>query len=306
MSIVRTSRERPAAPPPPDGEPAPGPRRGRGARHLLALPTVVWAGLFFVAPLCLLIVYSFGSAEFLMLDVHFGWTLRNYANVFEGIYLEAIVRSLLLSLAATVGCLLIGLPVAYTISRQRGRTQTLLLVAVLVPFWTSFVVRTYAMVNLLADGGPLADALSALGLVDGRIHLLYTSGGVLIGMIYTYLPLMVLPLFVALERADVSLRAAAADLGAPPRRAFRRVVLPLAVPGIVAGCILVGIPAAGEYVVPAILGGDKTLMYGNVVSSQFVAVGNYPFGAALSVTLMAALTAFLIVTRMRTARAEAT
>jgi ABC-type spermidine/putrescine transport system permease subunit I len=274
------------------------------SRHLLSLPTVICAGLFFVVPLALLLVYSFGSNDFISLDVTFGWTLENYRQVFEGIYLNAILRSLLISLGTVVGCLLIGFPVAYGISRQRGRVQTLLLVAVLVPFWTSFVVRTYSMVELLSDSGPLGDLLRAFGLAENGMGLLYGSGGVLIGMIYTYLPLMILPVFVALDRAGPGLRAAAADLGAPPRRVFRRVVFPLAVPGVVAGCLLVGIPAAGEYVVPSILGGDKTLMYGNVVSNHFLGTGDYPFGSALSMTLMAILTVILVATRIRTARLE--
>jgi ABC-type spermidine/putrescine transport system permease subunit I len=275
-------------------------------RQLLALPTAALAGLFFGAPLVLLVLYSVGTSDFITQEVGFGWTLENYGEVFDGLYLEAIIRSLLISLGTVVGCLLIGFPVAYTISRQKRSVQTLLLIAILLPFWTGFVVRTYAMVNLLSDAGPLASLLTTLGLVDGRIHVLYEPAGVVIGLIYSYLPLMILPLYVALDRADASIRAAAADLGAPPRRVFRRVVLPLATPGIVAGCILVGIPAAGEYVVPSILGGGKTLMYGNVIADNFVVSGNYPLGAALSTTLMAVLTTILILTRIRRPRARLT
>ena len=277
------------------------PRRGwRSPRQLLLLPTAGWTLALFLGPLVLLVVYSFGSIDLLTFQVHFGWTLSNYGDVFSDLYLETIGRSLLLSVGSTLGCLVIGFPLAYAISRQRGKWQVLLLIGVMVPFWTSFVVRTYGLVNLLDDNGPLADLLQWLGLVD-NLRLLYTPWSIAIGMVYTYLPLMVLPLFVALERLDPAVMHAAADLGAPPRRVFRRVVLPLAAPGIAAGCVLVGVPATGEYVVPAILGGDKTLMYGNVVANQFTGLGNYPFGAALAVTLTTLVTFVLLVSRRRAA-----
>jgi spermidine/putrescine transport system permease protein len=179
-----------------------------------------------------------------------------------------------------------------------------LLVAVLVPFWASFVVRTYALVNLLSDGGPVADALRAIGIGDGAPGIMYTPLAVAIGIVYSYLPLMILPLFVALERIDPSLLQASADLGASSFRSFRRVTLPLAVPGIVAGCVLVGIPATGEYVIPAILGGGKTLLVGNVIADQFLKVGDYPFGSALAVALVLALLAILVIARSRLRHAE--
>jgi spermidine/putrescine transport system permease protein len=277
------------------------PRRGwRSPRQLLLLPTAGWTLALFLGPLVLLVVYSFGSIDLLTFQVHFGWTLSNYGDVFSDLYLETIGRSLLLSVGSTLGCLLIGFPLAYAISRQRGKWQVLLLIGVMVPFWTSFVVRTYGLVNLLDDNGPLANLLQWLGLVE-NMRLLYTPWSIAIGMVYTYLPLMVLPLFLALEHLDPAVLHAAADLGAPPRRVFRRVVLPLAAPGIAAGCVLVGVPATGEYVVPAILGGDKTLMYGNVVANQFTGLGNYPFGAALAVTLTTLVTFVLLISRRRAA-----
>jgi spermidine/putrescine transport system permease protein len=276
-------------------------RRGwRSPRQLLLLPTAGWTLALFLGPLVLLVVYSFGSIDLLTFQVRFGWTLSNYGDVFSDLYLETIGRSLLLSVGSTLGCLIIGFPLAYAISRQRGKWQVLLLIGVMVPFWTSFVVRTYGLVNLLDDNGPLANLLQWLGLVE-NMRLLYTPWSIAIGMVYTYLPLMVLPLFVALERLDPAVLHAAADLGAPPRRVFRRVVLPLAAPGIAAGCVLVGVPATGEYVVPAILGGDKTLMYGNVVANQFTGLGNYPFGAALAVTLTTLVTFVLLISRRRAA-----
>jgi ABC-type spermidine/putrescine transport system permease subunit I len=279
--------------------------RGLG-RHALALPSVGWTVLFFIAPLCLLLLYSFGTTNVLTYEVQFGWTTANYTGVFHGLYIDAILRSLLLSAAATFACLLIGFPVAYTIARARGRWQLVLLLMVMVPFWTSFVVRTYGVFNLIGDNGPLYQMLRSLGLVEGGIHLLFTPVGVAIGIVYSYLPLMVLPLYVALERIDPALLDAANDLGAPPRRVLRRVILPLAMPGIAAGCVLVGIPAVGEYVIPQILGGGKTLMIGNVVADQFLDIGNYPFGAALAIVLTVIVMLVLVVLRSRADRAEET
>jgi ABC-type spermidine/putrescine transport system permease subunit I len=265
----------------------------RLGRHALALPSIGWTTLFFLAPLGLLLVYSFGSTNVLTFQVQFGWTTSNYHDIFQTLYLKTILRSLELSLGATIACLLIGFPVAYTIARVRSRWQTVLLVMVMVPFWTSFVVRTYGIYNLISDSGPL-----------GGLNMLFTPLGVGIGIVYTYLPLMILPLFVALERMDPALIDAAQDLGAPPWRVFRRVVLPLARPGIIAGCILVGVPATGEYVIPQILGGGKTLMFGNVVSDQFLNVGDYPFGAALAVAFTALLMVVLVVLRSRAREEE--
>jgi spermidine/putrescine transport system permease protein len=273
-------------------------------RTLLALPGFAWTSLFFVAPLLLLLVYSFGQINIFTFQVDWGWTLDSYRRLDNGLYIDPIVRSLVLSLGATLLCLVIGFPVALWISRLSGRAQTLALVAVMIPFWSSFVVRTYALVNLLGDGGPLADLLHRLHLASDSPGLLYTPTSIAIGIVYSYLPLMILPLFVALERIDPSLLAAAADLGAAGHRVFRRVVLPLAAPGIVAGCILVGVPATGEYTIPAILGGDKTLMVGNVIADQFLKVGDYPFGSALAMMLMAVLTVILVAARSRLQRFE--
>jgi ABC-type spermidine/putrescine transport system permease subunit I len=273
-------------------------------RHALAVPSIGWTTLFFVAPLVLLFVYSFGTTELLTYRVTFGWTTEHYRHVFEGLYLDAILRSLLLSVSTTLACLLIGFPVAYTIARAPRRWQLALLLMVMVPFWTSFIVRTYGVFNVIGDRGPLQQALHALGVVDGDIHLLFTPAGVALGLIYSYLPLMILPLYVALERIDPALEDAAGDLGAGPFSALRKVVLPLAMPGIVAGSLLVGIPAAGEYVIPQILGGGKTLMVGNIVALQFLDIGDYPFGSALAMVLTAIVMVVLLVLRSRTARAE--
>ncbi len=269
-------------------------------RHLLIAPTAIWTILFSLAPISLLAVYSFAQVDLVTFDVDFIWTTDSYQRIWGDVYVRTLVRSIGISLAATVICLVIGYPVALTIARRRGRAQTLLLIGIMVPFWTSLVVRTYGLVDLLADSGPIADGLRAAGVLDGRLDVLYSPWGVAIGVVYDYLPLMVLPIYVTLERIDPMLLVAASDLGASRRRALWRVTVPLSKPGIAAGCILVGIPALGEYVIPAILGGDKTLMYGNVLSDQFLVVGDTPFGSALAISLMVMVGAVAIVTSLGT------
>lgn len=273
--------------------------RAARARSLLALPSLVWWLLFFMVPLGILVVYSFGQLDIITFKMSWGWTIDNYPRIKDPLYLNAIGRSLMLALGATVGTFILGFPVAYYISRQRGRFQQLLIISVLIPFWVSFVIRTYAWINVLDENGPLASGLRRLGLLHGSLGLAYSNKAVLIGMVATYLPLMVLPLFVALERIDDSLIHAASDLGANGRRTMWRVVFPLARPGIASGCLLVGVPAIGEYVIPSILSGGKTLMLGNVIGDQFLTVGDYPFGAALASSFMLALTLFLVIARMR-------
>jgi spermidine/putrescine transport system permease protein len=273
-------------------------------RQLLVAPSAGWTLLFFLVPLGIMVVYSFGQRDVVSLKLHWGWTVQNYIDIVDSLYLHAIVRSIALSVTATALCLLIGFPVAYYISRQAPRRQNLLLLAIMIPFWTSFLVRTYAWVNLLANQGLLQRMGEKFGLVHGTLDVLYTPTAIGIGLVYSYLPLMVFPLYIALERIDPALSEAASDLGARRHRVFLRVTVPLAMPGVIAGCIIVGIPATGEYVVPAILGGGKTLMYGNVVASQFFEVGNFPFGAALAVSLMTAMTVVLLLSRKRVTRLE--
>jgi ABC-type spermidine/putrescine transport system permease subunit I len=273
-------------------------------RHLQVAPALAWTAAFFIAPLGLLLFYSFGSIDLVTFKIEHGWTASNYGRVFESLYLTTIGRSLLLSTAATIACLVIGFPVAYAISRAGRRMQLVLLVAIMVPFWTSMLIRTYAWVSLLGNQGAIEDVLRSVGLVQGSLDLLYTPSAVAIGIAYGYLPLMILPLFVALERIDPRVSEAAADLGATTWRTFRRVTLPLATPGIVAGCVMVGVPATGEYVIPAILGGNKTLMYGNVVADQFLNVGDWPFGSALAMTFMAGITVVLFASRFAASRSR--
>lgn len=272
--------------------------RARGAlRHGLVLPTALLTLTCFLVPLGLIAVYSFGSVDLVSFEVHFGWTVANYKAFASSLYVHSLLRSVLLSVGTTLVCALMGLTLAYFISRQEPRLQRILLVAIIVPFWTSFIVRIYSWVDLLQNLGPIDRLARALHLTEGHIDVLYTPTAIGIGIAYTYLPLMVLPIYVSLERIDPAVYHAAADLGATPWRQFRRVVLPLAKPGLIAGMIIVGVPAMGEYVIPEILGGGKTLMVGNILANQFQETGNYPFGSALAVTLMVVLMILLFLLR---------
>jgi ABC-type spermidine/putrescine transport system permease subunit I len=253
----------------------------------------------FVVPLTLILVYSFASENLISFDVNFGWTTANFRAFGSSLYLSTLLRSVGLSVGTTAVCGVLGLSLAYFISRQSPRAQRLLLAAVIIPFWTSFIVRTYSWVDLLQNDGPIDRLARSIGIIGSHSHIniLYTPTSIAIGIVYSYLPLMILPIYVSLERIDPAIYNAGADLGATPWRQFRRIVLPLATPGLIAGCIIVGIPAMGEYVIPEILGGGKTLMVGNIIANQFQDTGNYPFGSALAVTLMVLLMAVLFFLR---------
>ncbi|MDP9242181.1 MAG: ABC transporter permease [Actinomycetota bacterium] len=272
-------------------------RRFLAARQLLLVPSLAWFLVFFVAPLVLVAVHSFGQISFVTFNMRFGWTLENYRHISDPIYFRTLTRSLVLSATTTLLCLLLGYPLAYFLSRLSVKWQRIGLLAVIVPFWASFVVRTYSLVNLLENGGPVDDIARRLHLTSGHIDFLYSAGSIAAGMVYSYLPLMILPIYVALERIDDSLLDAASDLGASGSSLFRRVILPLGKPGVVAGAVIVGISATGEYVIPEILGGGKTLMLGNVVADQFLNVGNYPFGSAIAMSLLGLLIVLMLLGR---------
>ena len=203
-----------------------------------------------------------------------------------------LLRSLWIATASTLGCLLLGFPLALFISRS-GRRKNLYLSLVILPFWTSFLVRTYAWMFLLRDTGLVNATLQKLGLIHDPLPLLYNDGAVIIGLVYSYLPFMVLPLYATLERLDKSLLEAAADLGARPLQAMWRVVVPLCAPGIRAGFVLVFIPCLGAYLTPDLLGGGKSVMVGNLIQNQFTSARDWPFGSALSLVLMGIVMALL-------------
>ena len=263
-----------------------GRRRKGGPRYpgWLALPSLGWYSAFFLAPLGFVVAYSFAEISGFA-DVAFTWNLENYRYLWDPLYGQVFLRTGGLALFGTVTTLLLGFPFAYWLARYAPR-KNLLLLLVIIPFWTSFLIRTYAWLIILDPEFPVFRWLGT--------DLLYTTTAVYIGVVYNYLPLMVLPLYAALERLDWSLVDAAQDLGDPPWRSFRRITLPLALPGIVAGSLLVFIPLTGEYLIPAILGGNKTAYTGSLIAQQFSEAHDWPFGSAIAIVVVVGMTIVLL------------
>jgi spermidine/putrescine transport system permease protein len=254
---------------------------------LLLLPLIVWAVAFVVAPAAIMLVYSFLERGTLGGVVWGAPTLENYAGVGDPVYLRIVLRSIGYAALTTAICLAAGYPVAYLIGRADTRYRNLLLMLVMIPFWTSFLIRTYAWVTILKSQGFLNSSLLAFGFISEPLDLLYTPGAVVVGLVYTFLPFMILPIFTSVEKLDGALIEAALDLGAGPVRAFSRVIVPLTSPGISAGVLLVFVPALGIYAVNDILGGGRVDMIGNIIENQIKGnARNWPFGAALGTALL--------------------
>ncbi|MCS7031472.1 MAG: ABC transporter permease [Gloeomargarita sp. SKYG116] len=267
-------------------------------RVLLVIP-VLWLGIFFILPLLLLVIYSFLTHQGYG-NVAWQWTWENYARLWQPTYGEIFLRSVVLALGTTLVCLLLGYPLALWIATQPRPWRTVALLLVIVPFWTNFLVRTYAWMVLLGQRGVINSLLMGLGLLTEPLNLLFTPLSVGIGLVYGYLPFMVLPLYSTLEKFDFTLVWAAQDLGANFWQVLYRILLPLSRRGITVGCLLVFIPSVGAFITPDILGGAKSLMVGNVVQNQFLKTLDWPLGAALSVILMALIVIpILIYLRLR-------
>jgi len=266
---------------------------------------MLWLVLFFLVPLLIMAAYSLmprGTYG----GVQPGFTLQHYRRFFDPLYLAILQRTLVWSLVCTAVCLLLGYPVAYLVARA-GRWRAALLFLVVLPFWTSFLVRTFAMIFLLRDSGLVNNVLLRLGLIDAPLTLLYTPFAVLLGLVYGFLPFMILPIYASLEKLDPTLLEAAETLGATPLAGFRRITLPLSLPGVVAGCFLVFIPAMGSFLTSDLLGGAKQLMIGNLIQNQFAAARNWPFGSAASFVVTAlVLVAVTVYLRVRDRAAEGT
>jgi spermidine/putrescine transport system permease protein len=239
-----------------------------------------------------MLVYSFCQHTYnsnVRTGVSWVFTLENYLNAFDSAYIQAIFRSFWIAIANTLICLVIGYPIAYYISRKPPKLRSILFILVIIPFWTNFIVRTYAWMVILRENGLINTVLMRMGLINEPLQLLFTNGAVITGLVYGYLPFMILPLYASIEKVNPSLLEAAYDLGANRFQTFLRVMLPLTMPGIIAGSILVFIPTLGAFVTPDLLGGAKVMMIGNVIQNQFTKVRNVPFGSALSFILLSAV-----------------
>ncbi|HEY9730732.1 MAG TPA: ABC transporter permease [Drouetiella sp.] len=260
--------------------------------QLILLPAGLWLSVFMVLPLVILLVYSLGSRDDLG-QIVLGLNFENYSRFFTGPYLKSLLRSLVLASSTTAICLFLGtlfsLWLAFSVPKEKQNFFMTLMVA---PLWTSFLLRIYAWMTILRPTGIFTEALQALGWQNPPV-LLYTPWAVLLGMVYNYLPFMVLPLYASLEKLDTRLLEAAADLGATPWQSFLKVTLPLSSKGMVAGSIMVFVPALGDYVTPDLLGGAKTMFIGNLIQNQFLTVRDWAFGSAVS-TILIVIVSFAI------------
>src|ERR687894_1740975 len=254
-----------------------------GLAALLA-PVTLWLGLFFLVPLLFIVAYSFGTSGAYG-GITLGFNPGNYLLVFDPLYLEIIVRSFGIAALTTLLCLALGYPLAYFIVFKGRRWRNALVLLVMVPFWTSLLIRAYAWVVILGGNGIANRTLQFLGITDEPLTLIFTPEAVLMGMVYSYLPFMILPLYAALEKFDTRLKEAAQDLGASRWHTFWKVTFPLSMPGVIAGSILVFIPSAGEFVIPNLLGGARTVMIGNLIQQQFLSARDWAFGSALAILL---------------------
>lgn len=284
-----------ASPPRPPLPPRPGMRRRatRAAPYLMLAPGILWLAVFFVFPTLWMLLISLSSGD-LESGFRLTGTLAAYRDAL-GSFTRQFSNSLTYGSIATILCFLIGFPVAYTIAFRGGRYKNLLLFLVIAPFFTSFLIRTISWKILLGDNGPLLSALKGIGLLSPDFSILGTAPAVIAGLTYNFLPFMILPLYVSLEKIDPRLIEAAHDLYAGRWGAFRRVTLPLSLPGVFAGSLLTFIPAIGDYVNAELLGNPSTRMIGNVIQSQFFLLGNYQVPAALSFILMVAILVAVLV-----------
>ena len=259
-------------------------------RFVIALP-FLWLGIFFLLPFALVLAIALGTnAPDSVPPVELGIGLKSFTLLFtDDLYLAAWLTSLRIAAASTLVALLLGYPMAYAIARAAPERRPLLLMLVVLPFWTSFLIRVYAWMGLLDENGLLNQFLRWSGIATDPGTILGTEWAVHLGIVYAYLPFMVLPLYAVLEKLDMSLLEAAADLGARPFAAFLTVTLPLSLPGIVAGCLLVFIPAVGEFVIPDLLGGTDTLMIGKVLWDEFFTNADWPLASAVAICLLALL-----------------
>ncbi|WP_217356507.1 ABC transporter permease subunit [Ruegeria atlantica] len=268
-------------------------------RQIVTVVPFLWLLVFFLAPF--FIVAKISLAELAIASPPFTslieWTgdgimtirlvFDNFVYIWEdSLYFDTYVNSLKISVTSTFLCLLFGYPIAYAIVRSGPVAKPLLLFAIILPFWTSFLLRVYSWMGLLADQGTINNLLIALGIIDEPIRMLYTEFAVYIGIVYTYMPFMILPLYANMEKLDNSLNEAAADLGSRPTNTFFKITLPLTMPGIVAGSLLVFIPATGEYVIPDLLGGGNVQMIGRVLYNEFSRNSDWPVAAAVAIVLL--------------------
>lgn len=248
-------------------------------------PVIIWLILFIAAPLLYVLYISFMQRGTYG-GIVYKFTLDNYIRTMDPLYFNVFLKTLELALVTTLATILLGYPFAYALAHAKGRKKILLMVLLMVPFWTNSIIRTYGWIILLRTEGVINHFLLSLHIISHPLTLIYTDFATILGMIYTLFPFMVLPLFTSIEKLDKTLLEAAADLGAKPRKAFLKVTLPLTMPGVFAGSLMVFIPALGIFYIPDLMGGGKSILMGNLIKNQFLTARDWPFGAALSMVLI--------------------
>jgi spermidine/putrescine transport system permease protein len=284
----------------------------KGQLYLLS-PALLLISIFLILPLTMIVIFSFlvpgtyGGVEWIFstnayVQFLFEEDFLTEALVFNANYLAIFLNSLLLAIVATVLCLIIGFPTAYFIATRPEKTRTIWLFAITIPYWVNLLIRTVAMLFLIRDQGPINAILMGTGITSEPVHIAYSNFAVGLGLFYSYLPFMVLPIYASIERLDFSLVEAAHDLYAKRWQTLRHVIIPVVKPGVIAGCLLVFIPSLGAFIAPDILGGGKSLMIGNLIALQFQGSRNWPFGAALAVILLTIILIVLMVFARRSAK----
>ena len=251
----------------------------------------MWSLVFIVFPLFLILVYAFNSSSGMSLE-GYGITFDNFRRVFEPLYIKIFFVSILLAIASTVLCVLIGYPVAYFISRMKDKWRNSLMLLFVVPMWMNFLLRTYAWLTLLGYNGLINKFLGLFGIAP--LNLMYNMSAIMLGMVYNFLPFMVLPIYSTLVKMDKSLMEAARDLGATNSQIFKKVILPLSLPGVYTGITMVFIPAISTFVIPDLLGGNRFYLIGNLIEKQFTFTGDWAFGSAISIVLIAIMFILLL------------
>ena len=255
-------------------------KKNNGSSTLPASPYIVWSTLFIVIPLIIIVFFSFTQET----SSGYSFTLENFKRVLNSQYVSVFKRSLILAFESTVLCLILGYPVAYFISKMKSNKRNILIMLFIVPMWMNFLLRTYAWLPILGKNGVINNFLSAIGL--NTINILYTDAAVLLGMVYNFLPFMILPIYTVLIKMDNSLIDAAADLGANKRQIFTKVIFPLSMPGVITGITMVFMPAVSTFVISRLLGGGQYMLLGNLIETQFTTMGDWNFGSALAIFMM--------------------
>ncbi|MEW9121660.1 MAG: ABC transporter permease [Thermotaleaceae bacterium] len=254
-------------------------------KQWLAIPYGLWALIFSIVPIVLIAIYSFCSRSPYG-NIIYEFTWDNYKQFMEPIYLNVLWRSVMLALQSTAVCFILGYPMAMLIARSHVKKRSLMILLFILPLWTNFLLRTYAWMVLLRDQGVINHVLMTLGLIEEPLKMLYTNGAVVLGMVYNFLPFMVLPIYSVLSKIDDSLIEAAEDLGAPFPRIFLKIIFPLSLPGVISGLIMVFMPAVSTFIISDLLGGGQTILLGNLIQNQFLVARNWQFGSAISIIMI--------------------